>query len=298
MKTFSCIEPPVPEFEEMVLQRYGINPAEYLVHKHPQEDFVLVSKKYPIYVVADGVTLAQFLIEKKSYPQVSPSGDIARVFCEALMQAAEERYEQFTEKDILEVFKAGNAAAKMYNQKHGRTKETSDFWHNDLYAATAAFCVIKNDTVYWASIGDSFMSHFRAGQLIFKSPGLHDRVEVDTPPQFEGQKTDRKSRAMFNWSIRRNGLNADGKRIGYGVVTGEEAAEQYLNMGTFQVQAGDVVIALTDGFEKYLTLLEFVALINKNPETINPHLQALMQQKTREAPDTYGHERSLIIIQV
>ena len=70
---------------------------------HAQEDYFIISKKYPIFVVADGVTLN---FDKVSdYPKISGAGEVAKIFCETVILAAEEKYEDFKEENFKEIFK-------------------------------------------------------------------------------------------------------------------------------------------------------------------------------------------------
>lgn len=297
MNSFSIIEPPTKEFIEMGLRKYGIDPTSYFNNGHPQEDFLLMSKKYPIFVVADGVTLIQFILEKKAYPNPSPAGDVARIFCEQLLKAAEDRYESYTETDTKEIFKIGNEAVRKYNQGQGRTKEVVDFWDNDFFAATAAFVVLKNNTIYWGSICDSYVAHFSSGQCTFRSPDCNAMAEAEAP-KFTGDVNDQKAKAIYAWSTKRNGIDVNGRLIGYGVVTGEAAAEQYLNTGMFEVKSGDIVAVFTDGFEDYMSLKELPILLGESFDSIEKRLKEFCKIKSMEDPDKFGHERSLISLQI
>jgi hypothetical protein len=298
MKTISLLQPPSKKFIELALKKYGLNLENIKGQSHPQEDFLLVSEKYPIFVVADGVTLIQYLIEKREYPVPSPAGEIAHVFCEALVKAAKAKYVTFQESDTQEISRIANEAAGEYNREQGRTKETVDYWDNDFYAATAAFAVVKDHVVYWGSIGDSYVIHLtNKGELILKSPGLTDRAEVGEP-KFTGDVSDRKESVRHVWSKVRNGVNADGKLNGYGVVTGEESANRYLNFGSFKAGEGDIVAVLTDGFENYFQLPEFINLLNKWPDDLESRLREFIAAKEKEDPAKFGYERSLIAISI
>lgn len=297
MKKFSIIEPPAREFVEIALRRYGLDLNELKSEIHPQEDFLLSSNKYPIFVVADGVTLIQFFIEKKPYPNPSPAGDVARIFCKALLKAAEDKYESFTESDIKEIFKLGNKSVEKYNQEHGRTKEMVDFWNNDFYAATAAFAIIKDNIVYWGSVCDSYVAHFHGKNLSFRSPDCNAKTEAETSP-FAEDSSDQKAKAKYTWSIKRNGINDAGKLVGYGVVTGEEAANRYLNFGKFEVKQDDLIAIFTDGFEDYIHLPKFISIFKDWPHNIEQHIKEFTIIKIKEDPDKFGRERSLHVISV
>jgi hypothetical protein len=292
MRYYSLLEPPTQKFINFISEK-----KNWKLHGdgHPQEDFLIVSDKYPIYIVADGVTLIQFLIEGKEYPSPSPAGEVARIFCAHALKAAEDLYETFEEENIKDVFKKGNDAVREYNLSQGRTSETTDFWHNDLYAATAAFSLIKEGKVYWGTICDSYIiTSSEGGEINFRSPDCDDLTE-DKLPIFAGGDSQR-SKAEYSWKFRRNRINDQGKRVGYGVVTGEPEALEYLSSGSFEIGAGDLLLVLTDGFEEYTKLPEFISLLKNNDQELISSLKAFTTKKAEEDPDKYGHERSLIAV--
>jgi len=95
---------------------------------------LLQSGKYPIFAVADGVTIE--LDKNNNYPNSSGAGEVAKIFCERAIKEAEKIYEQFDEFKIRQVFKKANAAVEVYNRTQERSKKTSNFWDFDLLAAT------------------------------------------------------------------------------------------------------------------------------------------------------------------
>lgn len=240
--------------------------------------------------------MIQYILDKKDYPNPSPAGDVARIFCEESIKVAEEKYNSFQESDIIEIFKAANKTVGKYNKEHGRTKETVDYWDTDFYAATAAFVVIKEDKVYWGSICDSYITHFdKNGLLKFSSPKCNELRQAEAP-KFTGDISDQKAKAVYAWSTNRNGTNEKGERIGYGVVTGEPEALKYLSVGSFSIVREDLVAILTDGFEDYMRLPEFISLFTSWPIDLESQIKNFTYTKAKEGPETFGHERSLIVI--
>jgi len=295
MKYFSVLEPASQKFVEAYVRKSGLD-EKYLHKTHPQEDYFCISKKYPIFVVADGVTLIQYPIDNKDYPNPSPAGDVARIFCEKALEEAEARYEKFNESDIKEIFRAGNEAAGKYNAEHGRTKETVDYWDTDFYAATAAFVAVKENQIYWGSICDSYVMHFdKEGKLLFKSPECNSFIEAESP-NFTGDPNSRKEKTIYTWKNKRNGVNGNGERTGYGVITGESEALLYLASGSFEADKGDLVSVLTDGFEEYMNLPEFISLFKKWPENLEQQIKKFSIEEIDKDPYKFGHERTLIMI--
>lgn len=259
---------------------------------HPQEDYLLISKRYPIFVVADGVTLE---IKQGAYPVPSGAGKAAQIFCKEVIREAEQIYDNFTEKNVTQVFVKANEAVGEYNRLHGRTKESINFWDFDFFSATAGFIVMRDNIFYWASICDSYVAHFdRNGILLFQSPGCwsimgkHLPKEWKTMDEEEGTKMAKK--------LARNKINEKGERIGYGVVTGEKEAEHYLNHGSFSVRQGDFVALFTDGFEPYLRLPEFINLFKDWSNSLRSRVANFTGEKSKNDPAAFAHERSLIII--
>lgn len=295
MKVFTYFESASEVFIKLTAQKFGLNLGHAKDISHPREDFLLVSQKYPIFVVADGVTLIQFLLQNKNYPNPSPAGKVAQLFCEKFVEIAEARYPEFTEQDILDAFRQANVRVKEYNTSCGRTKETIDYWDTDFYAATAAFAVAKENVVYWGSIGDSYIAHFDdTGKMRFKSPDINAKATEKSIP-FMGDPRDMREKTMHAWHTRRNVINHAGKLVGYGVVTGEDNANRYLNFGQLTIQTSDFVTVLTDGFENHIQLPEFLKIFKEWPADIDVNFRKFIAQKTSENPERYGSEKSLIV---
>ncbi len=295
MKIFHIMEPTSRVLTRglAVLNSFGIELRNRSKHVHAQEDFLVVSKKHPIFAVADGVTLETG--PDGAYPKVSGAGAAAKIFCEAVVKEIEKIYKNFGLSDLKKVFAKANAAVGKYNRARGRFKDKLNYWDFDLFAATAAFLVIKEGNVYWASICDSGVAHFnKDAQLVFKSDDKWNVIRENLPadwlkiPESERKKIIRKTY--------RNGVGPTGRLIGYGVVTGEKAAERYLNCNKFTVDKGDAVLLFTDGFENYLKVGEFVDLFLNWPRSLRSKLKKITRHKSINDPNNFGRERALIAI--
>lgn len=268
--------------------------------QHPQEDYLLVSKKFSIFVVADGVTLE--CGEGGVYPHFSGAGEIARIFCQAVIQAAEERYHSFCEQDLKEIFSIGNKAAEAFNISQGRVKGAINYWDIDLFAATTAFALIKENKLYWWTLCDAGITVFDAQKYrIYSSPLAwpRERREKYLLSDVTLKNVAPPERRKMIRRIYRNGINEKGECIGYGVVTGEPAASKYLETGTVLLSPGDTVVAYTDGFEHYLSLPVFVEkFLAWTDGTISNEVESVATQAIKEDPERYGQERSLIAIHI
>ncbi|MBI4068503.1 protein phosphatase 2C domain-containing protein [Candidatus Kaiserbacteria bacterium] len=295
MKQFNITEGMSPQIVNLIARRMGIEDHN---HVHPREDFHAVSDTCHIYVVADGVTLIQYILDRKPYPHPSPAGDVARIFCEMALAAAEERYASFEPNDINEVFRIGNDAVGAYNTAHGRTKTTVDYWDMDLYAATAALAVIKDGMLYWGSICDSYVAQLdNAGSIQFQSPACSALKQAGAPA-FVGDRKNDKEWKRYGWRTKRNGLNEKGERVGYGVITGEPEALQYLCSGERPIATDDTVIVFTDGFEHYMQSAEFTSLFGAWPDDLENQVKLFSANRVDAEPEKFGLERSLIAARV
>lgn len=297
LKIFKILEPPAKEFLKIVLKQKGlgleIEKLQDFVHF--QEDYLLQSEKYPIFAVADGVSLE--FNKDGTYPIPSGASEVAHIFCEKVIEEAEKLYDEFDKDTLSVIFKKANEAIGKYNQVNGRSKKTINYWDFDLFAATAAFAVIKNNKVFWASICDSFVVHFdKTEQLKFKSPECWVLIKRNQP---RGKKalSEQEKRIMVR-KIYRNGIDKKGNLIGYGVVTGEKAAARYLNSGVIRLTPEDIIALFTDGFEEYLKLPEFINLFKKWPADIEEKVKKFTAQKSKQEPEKFGHERTLFVIKI
>lgn len=293
MQYFSLFEPPSKEFAGLIVKRMGLDIEKF--KNHPQEDYLLISEKYPIFVVADGVTLE--LDKNDNYPNPSGAGEVAKIFCKEVVRLCEKKYNEFSESDIINVFKEANNAVGGYNKEQGRIKEKINFLDFDLFAATGAFVLIKNKTVYWASICDSYVMHFNNKKsLVFQSPECWQNAEKNLPSNWKNIGLDEREKIIRK--VYRNGINEKNEIIGYGVITGEETAIRYLNYGKFNVNNGNIVAVLTDGFENYIILPEFLSLFGQDWSNIESRVRQFTDIKSKENPEKFGHERSLIAIAI
>lgn len=295
MKVFTLLEPASKKLiDDFVRHEAGLKP-DFIDFIHPQEDYFLISNKNPVFTVADGVTLEYGALGK--YPNPSGAGEVAKIFCEELVKKADDRYNDFKTEDLLEVFQKANMAAGEYNREKGMTKETINFWDKDLFAATAAFAVVKGNMVFWASICDSYVLRFsKDGKMVFKSPACWSNSGKFLPKNWEQIDIDERKKIIRK--IYRNGVDKDGELIGYGVVTGEDNAVKYLNYGSFETDDGDIVALVTDGFEEYMNLPDFIDIFRQWPRNLENEVKKFTTLKQDENFEKFGHERTLIVISI
>lgn len=254
----------------------------------PQEDYFIVSKKHPIFVVADGVSLN--FDSEIDYPSVSGAEEAAKILCEAVILEAERRYESFKLEDLKDIFEIANKAVLDYNISKGRTKDSINYYDVDLFSATISFVLIKDGKVYWWSLCDSGVAIFRNGEKILQSPDGW----INFPKNWEEKKGDRE-KIIIRHRDYRNAVK-DGKLTGYGVVDGEESALAYLNKGVLDIKKGDLIFVYTDGFENYIVLDEFNKLFILWPNDLEKRIEDVLEKKGSENSSKYGREKTLIAI--
>lgn len=266
-----------------------IKPSSFANH-HPQEDYFFVSKKHPIFIVADGVSLN--IDDDSDYPKHSGAGEVAKILCEAVIMEAEKRYGSFKEEDIKDIFEIGNKAVLEYNISKGRTKDSINYYDVDLFSATASFVLIKDARVFWFSLCDSGVAVFRNGEKILQSSDGW----INFPKDWDESKN-KKGKVIIRHRDYRNAVTA-GKLTGYGVVDGEESAPAYLNSGVLDVEKNDLVLVYTDGFENYIGLDDFNKIFISWPDDLEKKLEDVLGKRGAEDSSKYGREKTLIAISI
>lgn len=274
-----------------------LKPSTYLKasNPHPKEDYFLISKKYPIFVVADGVTLN--FDNDKDYPQNSKAEEASKTFCESVIAEAEKRYKKFAEKDLEEIFEIGNNAVFKYNVSQGLTKNTINYWDVDLYSATTSFFLIKGKKAYWWSLCDSgVLLCDKNGEKLFTSPNGWEIFKKNISKDWENMPEKEKIITMHKSF--RNAVDKKGNPTGYGVADGEEEAKLYLNVGTLNIYNGDMVFLYTDGFEDYFIFTDFLDVFLSWQENMQSRLEAFIGEKSSQDQSKFGREKTLIVISV
>ena len=271
---------------------FSLLKSDVSLNPHPKEDYFVISKKHPIFVVADGVSLD--FDNENDYPKHSGAGKAAKIFCEVVMSEAEKKCENFKEKNLEEIFELGNKAVLEYNISQGRTEDTINYFDFDLFSATTSFVLIKNNKAYWWSLCDSGAAVFdKNGKKMFNSPGGW----INFPKDWS-EKRGEKEKIIERHRDYRNAIGKTGKLIGYGVADGEESAKYYLNKGVLDISAGDIAFVYTDGFENYFGLEEFVNLFKLWPKNVKNQLEKIIFEKSKTDPGKYGREKTIIAISI
>lgn len=253
----------------------------------PNEDFYFVSKKYPIFSVADGVTQSHF--ENGNYAFPNGAKKAAEIFCKATVGYLEKNFENKNLKDILEkAFDFTNEKIKNLNIRTGMA-EKLDYVIFDYFDAVGIAGFLKGNTLHYGYVGD-------CGLIIF---------DKNNRKKFQTKDMVKPAVARYKKLYEKNGLlpldertkiihkifrnNPDKK--GYGSFTGEESVKNYYKFGSIALQAGDLSIFYTDGAINYLKIDEFVKILREEDRR---KFSKFMAIKLRENIKKYGSDRTFI----
>jgi len=272
------------------------------VFLHVAEDSFNVSKKYPIFAVADGVTLWERNIDGL-YPNPSGAKQVADAFCEKSIERVERNYQDFNIESVKEVFVYANRAIKEINDKAGRIKETINFYDFDYFHTTAVLAAIKDNKLFYGRVHDCWIL------VIDKNGGIKSNL-ID-PSDMERSKLakskhpqnfnslNEKEITIYVHKYDRNRILENGEPCGYGVLTGEETALRYLDTGLIDLEQGDTILIYTDGFEEYVKLKEFLEIFYnwENKRLVDENLKKFSDKEPiREDDFKFGKERTLIAV--
>lgn len=249
----------------------------------PREDAWAIDERRGIFAVADGVHLQEGIEYKGKYPRPSPAGKLAQEFCDNFLKF-------YRISGIKKAFARSNKSVFHLNKPRDKSKIISNA--GAYYAATAAFGWIRNGVLEWGHICDSSVAVIdsRGKLLLWRTDHTHHN-------QFDlilGKYSPLDQSYMLR-TVFRNALSPDGEKIGYGVITGELAAEKYAWFGKRKLRKKETVILATDGFESYLGSASFRrALITLDRGRIENTMRQLQQKHKNE----FVSERTLIAVKI
>lgn len=230
--------------------------------KKSNEDFYLVSRKFPIFVVADGVARSHFSDGRYTHPFGSRKA--SEIFCKIIIGYLEENFEN-NNQDVLDkiknAFDLANQKIKEFNIEKGIHKKLN-YVEYDWLDVVGVVGIIWENKVYYGYVGD-------CGLVVFDSNNnkKFQTKEMVTGPVHEFRKTKDNWKSLSanerKYLIRielRN--NANGK--GYGTFSGEEGVKNYYVFGKVDLVKDDMVVFYTDGFAEYLEKERIVLSIRKN----------------------------------
>jgi hypothetical protein len=257
----------------------------------PKEDAWAIDEKRHIFAVADGVHLRKGIeyrgrgMEYKSakYPSPSPTGKLAQAFCNHFLKVARS-------ESLKKAFTSANSSVFRFNKP--RNKEETFSKAQAYYAATGAFGRIHKGVLEWGNICDaSVLVIDEKGKVVLWQTDHHHHNEFD-PILYQYSALDQ---SYILRTIFRNALSPRGKKLGYGVITGEPAANAYVRFGRKKLRRGELVVFATDGFEKFLKEISFRKALLTMDRRVADEAAKKIQQKYNHAPE-FVSERILLAV--
>lgn len=266
-------------------------------NRKPNEDCLLISKKYPIFAVADGVTRGIFKDKRYAYPAGARAA--AAIFCFTVIEYLERHILPLRSRAkggygvgedlIKKAFDGANAKIHELNENEGM-EETHDWYTNDYFDCVGVAALLAKNTIYYGYVGDCGLAIFdRTSTLKFQTKdqvanSLHHKEMRKIAQQ---KSMDRKARIAYIHKNFRN--NPSGKY--YGTFSGEKGVKTYHVAGNQKLAKGDLVILYSDGFAEYLKSKEFLRIVRKGDKEALDDFAVL---KALTSPAKFGTDRTLI----
>lgn len=225
------------------------------IYDKPNEDFVLCDDERNIYILLDGVSRDK--IDGK-YPNPSPSKEISELFAKEVYDYLKKNNEQYALENIRNAFIKGNEAIERYNVNN-------NYW-DFLPGTVGIVCIIDKDRLYYGYIGDCY------GRLVQK-----DEIVMFTKCQTEKIAIHKKE--FSPKEIRNEICNNVKSPYGYGVLTGQEEALDFVVLGEYSLNNVDMVLLSSDGMEPFLGRLSRKDFVNKDAKY---YLKNSVKEKDRE----------------
>jgi serine/threonine protein phosphatase PrpC len=261
--------------------------------RKPNEDFYLVSKKLPIFVIADGVTQSHFRSGKHKGEYAFPAAArvAAQIFCYTILDFLEKELEQKKknpEKLIERAFDLANQKIKELNIAEGIDKKLNYLEYDWFDTVGIAGFIIK-DIVYYGSVGD-------CGLIIFdKENSLKFQTKDQVASYLDKMKKLYKNWEDFSYNKKALIMHRDFRNRqdakGYGSFSGEKGVRKYYQVAHEKLDSGDLVVFYSDGFLKYFQFPEFIELL-RNQDMKG--LERFTFKKAKESYQQYGTDRTLV----
>lgn len=261
----------------------------------PNEDFYLVSKKFPIFALADGVTQSHYKNGEYAFP--NSAKEAAEIFCKTTIKYLERKIQilaspnfydrSFLEK-LKETFNFSNEKIKELNTKYGIDKKLNYIEYDWFDTVGVAGTILKNK-IYYGYVGDCGLAIFdKNNKLKFQTKDEVLPAVKRFKDMYKNWKDfPQKKRTLI---IHRDFRNNPDKK-GYGSFSGEKGVENYYKTGIKELKSNDLLVFYSDGFLELLKDKNFVEILR---EQNKKKLNKFVMEKARENEQKYGHDRTFI----
>lgn len=267
-------------YQNQMYTRYDI--------EFPEEDYYYLEDN--VFCVADGVTRDLIGGEIRPYPKTkeeaqyiashypNPSGAFAssKVIANSFVKYAKQG--NSSEETVKEAIRKANQDVWEINKNR-----KIDYVGEDLYCSVAVGGIITEENLYGFSIGDCYIKVFdETKNEIFSTENDHfwmEKFEEEYLKKGNYDWFDPRSRLLIRGALRNNYLvTYQGERVGYGALTGENRAMDFVKMYQVPLKNAKYIVAYSDG--------------------CMPYFEKEEAKKTLENPDRIkedGSERTLVI---
>lgn len=258
------------------------------------EDAFLVSDRYPMAAVADGITQLSYRseeIEKKT----SDAKKVAELFCKTAIHTMEDNHEDYMKKfngSLLLSYSLlrANEEVRHFNQTR---KTRPDFWKTDYACCVGAVAYIspKDMELWYGYLSDCFVA------VLDKDNGWKLPVINDLDPVHDFWKgiEGKEMKEYVTRALLRNKLglfNRQRRTLSYGAFTGEKEALKFLREDHIGIEPGDIILAGTDGVLPYLKEERFLKALQESNESAMNFLGSGMDSKE----PMFNLERTLVLM--
>jgi len=258
-------------------------------NRKPNEDFFLISKKKPIFILADGVTQSRFEDGRYAYPAGARAA--AQIFCQSCLEYLEENFKP-AKKIIETAFDFANERIWELNKQEGM-KEKLDYLIYDYFDTVGVAGFFFKRELFYGYVGDCGLAIFdKNNRLKFQTK---DRVE----PAVKRARVIHKNWDEMEQKQRTEIFHRDFRNNpsvqGYGSFTGEKGVKRYYQIDSLILNSGDLILFYSDGFVEYLKLSEFIKILRKEDKKA---LDDFTFKKAKENYERFGTDRTLIAISI
>ena len=194
----------------------------------PNEDRVVIDPVRESIVVADGITRSRSA--NGSYPFISPSAQVAALFCETVSELLS-RSLLINEEILRRTIAQGNQAIAQFNKEHF---PDANFAENDIAGIAAIVGIVDGHRLWLASIADCFS--------LATTPLCVERLAWEKTSHAADEY-----KRLGEQEARRSLRNNPDSPFGYGAFTGEEIALSFVQYQCINIQYAQRLIFATDG---------------------------------------------------
>lgn len=276
----------------------------------PNEDFFIADDDNRIYILADGVTST--LINNEKYPNPSGGELASHIFCEEVYNYLISKKKELAIKpfDVMKMsLSVANHKICSLNQAFNRYKE-ANFIEKDYFGTVGTVAVNIKDKFFILHVGDAIILLKR--KVILKwITGVQTKnvseyiMKIKDSGVISSRKLMIAVRKDFRNRINSRGLN--GEKVSYGVFTGEDGVQDFIQEYEVSIQNKDVILILSDGLSPlindalsdYKKTKQFCELLDDESEFFdwiieeNDHIAKRSDDKTVITIDVFGMKDAL-----